>query len=84
MLFRGIGAGESLLDFMGLDLRPQTVEFIKESSAGKAGEPRYFEVKRDSNAAASRWMSELSEQQIDEIRQLVSPSRVGKLYFRQT
>ncbi len=70
-----------LLQFIGLDMHEQTREFIRESSVGVSQEVRYFYLRRDSGAAASRWMSELSERQIDDIRRLVSMSEVGKLYF---
>ena len=78
---RPLEVAETLLAFMGLEMNDQTRSFIEQSSGGKSGEVRYFDVTRDSAAAASSWMSELDNEQISSIRQLVSPSKAGGLYF---
>ena len=75
------GVADKLIGFLGLDMREQVREFIAESSAGKASEPRYFDVRRDSASAATGWTRELSETQIEQIASVVRPSRVGRLYY---
>ena len=74
---------EELFEFLGLEVSEQTRTFIQQSSGGKAGETRYFDVKRDSAKAATSWMKELNESQIDSIRRVVSSSTVGRLYFAE-
>ena len=74
---------EELFAFLGLEITEQTRSFIQESSGGKVGETRYFDVKRDSEKAATSWMRELNGRQIDSIRQVVSSSAVGRLYFAE-
>jgi hypothetical protein len=73
-------AGE-LFQFLGLEMVDQCRSFIRQSSGGKSAEVRYFDVRRDSRAAASRWASELTTGQIDGIREVVADSEAGRLYF---
>lgn len=72
-----------LFEFLGLAMTDQTREFISESSGSKAEEVKYFDVKRDSSRAATGWQRELSADQIERIRSVVSHSGVGQLYFSE-
>lgn len=73
----------SLFDFLALRMSQQTRNFIASSSAAKSGETRYFDLTRDSAAAASSWRQELSEQQIEQVKSVVSRSPAGQLYFSE-
>jgi hypothetical protein len=73
----------SLFEFLGLRMSQQTHEFIASSSAAKSGETRYFDLTRDSAAAASSWRRELTEQQIERVKSVVSRSPAGQLYFSE-
>ena len=72
---------DELFAFLGLEMTDQTRDFILQSSAGKSEEVRYFDVQRDSARAATGWMSELSTEQIERIRRVVSASTLGRVYF---
>jgi hypothetical protein len=72
---------DDLFDFLGLEMSDQTRKFIEQSSAGKSEDVRYFDVQRDSARAATGWTAELSADQIDRIRRVVSNSGLGRVYF---
>ena len=72
---------DDLFDFLGLEMSDQTRKFVEQSSAGKSEDVRYFDVQRDSARAATGWMAELSDDQIDRIRRVVSNSMLGRVYF---
>lgn len=72
---------DDLFAFLGLDMSDQTRTFIELSSASKSEEIRYFDVQRNSAQVATGWMSELSDDQIERIRRLVSSSTLGRVYF---
>jgi len=73
-------AVEDLFAFAGLEVTRQTVEFIRSSQSGIAGEEQYYKVVRDSRAAAQKWRGELKKDQIEKILSLVSDSLPGKLF----
>jgi hypothetical protein len=73
----------SLFEFLGLRMSQQTHDFIASSSAAKGGETRYFDLTRDSAAAASSWRRELTEHQIERVKSVVSSSPAGQLYFSE-
>ena len=73
----------SIFEFLSLPMSEQTQRFIESSSMAKSGESRYFDLTRDSSAAASSWRKELTEQQIEDVKAVVSRSPAGQLYFAQ-
>jgi hypothetical protein len=69
---------ESMFKFAGLELNPQSREFIAESTGHSRAD--YYSVYKDPEAAAWRWREELDEKTVDKIMAIAGRSEVGTPY----
>ncbi|VAW03899.1 hypothetical protein MNBD_ALPHA01-315 [hydrothermal vent metagenome] len=70
-----------LLDFCNLDYTDQTDVFIKSSLNYSGGEEKYFQTVRDPKIAAEKWKQELTPEQIEKIKGIVSKTRSGDKFL---
>jgi Sulfotransferase family len=68
-----------LFSFTGLDWNRQTENFIRRSTSFR-GTERYFSVFRNEVAAASRWRTELSEQDQRVIMNVLAETSLGRFW----
>jgi hypothetical protein len=71
---------QDLMEFAGLGWDPQTERFIRDSTAF-SGRDRYYQVFKNSQAAMTRWRSELDPAKQRVIREISWHTRVGKLFW---
>jgi hypothetical protein len=73
---------QALFDFCGLDWDQQTQGFLTASTTQAKND--YYSVYKDPLASANKWQSDLSGQQAESIRTLVTEHPVGRWYLDQT
>ena len=70
-----------LFDFCNLDYTDQTDAFIKRSLNYTGGEEKYFQTVRDPKTAAEKWKVELTSEQIEKVRKIVSGTKSGDKFL---
>jgi len=68
-----------LFAFSGLSWNPQTEDFL--SSSTRDEKKDYYSVFKNPEQAANKWKQELSEEEVERVRNVVAGSRAGALYF---
>ena len=71
---------QQLFSFAGLEWSSQTADFIELANRQESGGERYYQILRNPKQSAEKWRTELSNQQIADIKHAVSDSLPGKLY----
>lgn len=69
---------EKILDDMGLAIKQETIEFIKQSTVNEISS--YYSIYKDSRTSANRWINELPRGDVSKIMDIVSGSTPGQWY----
>ena len=70
-----------LFDFAGLSFDEQTQEFLEQLETMEPRDTRYFDILRPPQASLYKWREQLSDQQVENIKQIVSHSAIGRHFF---
>jgi hypothetical protein len=68
----------SLFSKLGLDWSDSTTEFLASSSAGEGS---YYSLARDPVVAANKWKSQMNEEQVQRVQDIVCLDPIGQRYF---
>lgn len=72
---------KSLYDFCGLEMAAQTRSFLEASSKGSSDAVRYYSLFRDPLKAATKWRTELPEEQQESVRRIAAGTSPGRHYY---
>ncbi|MBL4801555.1 MAG: sulfotransferase [Emcibacter sp.] len=72
-----IVVSRKLFDFCNLDYNDQTDTFLKSSMNYSGGNEKYFQTVRNPKTAAEKWKQELTAEQIEKIKNIVSGTKAG-------
>ena len=71
----------SVFKFLGLDESQQTREFVKRLNSQSGKGKSYFDVIRSPISSIDKWQAQLSDEQVDNIKNIVVKSELGSEYF---
>lgn len=76
-----IGVSKQLFSYCDLDYNDQTDMFLKSSLNYSGGKEKYFQTVRNPKTAADKWKKELSSEQIEKIKNIVSGTKAGDKFI---